>query len=337
MQKGAFQKIKQADFAGIIGVDDVCRCFSSIFLTTNDEIKNNEDLYSMRLTIATRKSNLALWQAKAVQQLLKDYYPEATVDLLPMVSEGDRLLESSLATLGGKGLFIRALEKMLLEGKADMAVHSLKDMPAVIDERFQLAAFLPREDPSDAWISKEPTPFALTKGIVGTSSLRRKALLLKHTPHLRVEIVRGNVETRLNKLDTGAFDALLLACAGLKRLNLAERITMPLPTKDFIPAPGQGIIAIEILSNRLDLREILKPLDDESARLCALTERAVAAYLGLDCSAPFGAYAKLDGENLLLHAFIATMDGSGMRDVSLQGPSHEPLALAKRCAMALIS
>jgi len=167
--------------------------------------------------------------------------------------------------------------------------------------------------------------------------LRRKALLLKHAPHLRVEIVRGNVETRLNKLDTGAFDALILASAGLKRLNLTERITMPLPTKDFIPAPGQGIIAIEILSNRLDLREILKPLDDEAARICALTERSVAAYLGVDCSAPFGAYANLDGENLLLHAFIAAMDGSGMRDVSLQGSSHESLALAKRCAMALTS
>jgi hydroxymethylbilane synthase len=286
----------------------------------------------MHLVIVTRKSPLALWQAKAVQKRLQSCYPEAGIDLLPMTSEGDVLLDRSLATVGGKGLFIRTLEKALLEGKADMAVHSLKDMPARLDPRFTLATFLKREDPSDAWVSNSSGPLALAKGVVGTSSLRRKSLLNRYAPHLQVELLRGNVESRLKKLDAKAFDALILASAGLKRLGLSERIAATLPKETFVPAPGQGIMAIETLSARLDLQEILAPLDDANARICALAEREVGAALGLDCSAPFGAYAEIDGDVLSLRAFVASEDGAMISDAFLQGSIQAPFELANRCA-----
>jgi hydroxymethylbilane synthase len=171
--------------------------------------------------------------------------------------------------------------------------------------------------------------------VVGTSSLRRKALLLKHAPHLQVAFVRGNVETRLKKLDAGQFDALLLATAGLKRLGLQERIAMALPASSFIPAPGQGIMAIEIRKDRSDVLDLLAPLVDHDARLCALTERAVSAHLGLDCSAPFGAYAEISRDVLSLHAFRASMDALSMVDTRLQGSVDEAHLLAYRCSELL--
>ncbi|MES2205650.1 MAG: hydroxymethylbilane synthase [Pseudomonadota bacterium] len=251
------------------------------------------------LIIATRQSPLALWQAEHVQSRLKALYPTMDIQLLPMTTEGDRRLEVALANLGGKGLFIKELEHAMLEGKAHIAIHSLKDVPMQLPEEFSLGAILEREDPRDVFVSHHYKQASeLPHGAkVGTSSPRRATQLRYRYPHINIELLRGNVGTRLKKLELGEYDAILLAAAGLKRLNLLdERFCTILEVEESLPAVGQGTLAIECLANRHDLIDVLRPLHDESAALCAQAERAFSQCLAGNCHMPIAAHATLHGE-----------------------------------------
>lgn len=262
------------------------------------------------LRIATRRSRLALWQAEFVKTELQRHYPGLGVELIGMTTEGDRRLDARLSTLGGKGLFIKELEAALLCGDADLAVHSMKDLPAVLDERFALAAVGYREEVRDAWISPHGSFESAPEGAtVGSSSLRRQMQLLAARPDLEVLPVRGNVDTRLRKLDAGEFDAIVLAVAGLTRLGWADRITEALSLERCLPAAGQGALGIECLARNAHVRELLQPLNDPAVSLCVRAERGVTAALGADCGTPLGAYAELDKVGLTLRAVLGSGDG----------------------------
>ncbi len=263
-----------------------------------------------QLRIATRKSRLALWQAGFVKSELERHHPGLGVELVGMTTEGDRRLDARLSTLGGKGLFIKELEAALLRGDADLAVHSMKDLPAGLDGRFALAAIGFREDVRDAWISPAGSFDSAPAGAtVGSSSLRRQAQLLAARPDLEVLPIRGNVDTRLRKLDQGEFDAIVLAVAGLTRLGWADRITEALSTDRCLPAAGQGALGIECLAGNARVIELLQPLNDPAVSLCVRAERGVSAALGADCSMPLGAYATLGGDGLALRAVLGSADG----------------------------
>ncbi|MGH8616276.1 MAG: hydroxymethylbilane synthase, partial [Burkholderiales bacterium] len=261
---------------------------------------------SSRLVIATRESALALVQARHIRARLRELYPAMTVELLGMTTTGDRELGGPLATIGGKGLFIKELEEALADGRADLAVHSMKDMPVQLLPGFTLAAITAREDPRDAFVSRRWRTLAdLPAGsCVGTSSLRRSSQVLAKRPDLRIEALRGNVQTRLRKLDEGAYDAIILAVAGLKRLGLADRITSALEPEESLPAAGQGALGLECLSDRADVAALLAPLADASATACVRAERALANGLGGNCQMPVGAFAVATGSALRLRAFV---------------------------------
>jgi len=267
-----------------------------------------------RLTIATRESALALWQAEHVRALLTSRYPGTAVELLGVTTQGDRVLDRPLSAIGGKGLFIKELENALRDGHADIAVHSLKDVPMDVPDGFVLAAISAREDPRDAFVSTRYDRLSsLPAGaIVGTSSLRREAQLRARHPALRIEPLRGNVHTRLRKLDEGAYDAIILAAAGLKRLALGTRIRALLEADESLPAPGQGALAIECRADRADLLRTLAPLADRATSLATAAERAFSRALGGSCQAPIAAYAKWEEGNLWLRGLVASRDG---RDV----------------------
>ncbi len=272
----------------------------------------------MKLRIATRRSPLALWQANHVADLLRGLPQVESVELLECVTEGDRILDRSLAKVGGKGLFIKELEQAMLDDRADLAVHSMKDVPAKPPAGFAFPTYLPREDPRDAIVGMSVD--ALPQGArVGTSSLRRQAQLQHLRPDLAIGPVRGNVGTRLGKLDDGEFDAILLASAGLKRLGLAERIAEALPTTTMLPACGQGIVGIECVESATDVVELLASLDHPESRAVLATEREVAAALNADCHAPLGAHAVVDGDALWLRALVAAPDGSGVVQTEQRG------------------
>lgn len=256
----------------------------------------------MHLTIATRESRLAMWQAQHMQDLLRAQGCE--VDILGMTTQGDQILDRSLSKVGGKGLFVKELEVALEEGRADLAVHSLKDVPMDMPEGFDLACVMAREDPRDAWVSPQfATLQDLPQGaVVGTSSLRRTVLLRSLRPDLQIEPLRGNLDTRLRKLDEGQYAGIVLAAAGLKRLGLADRIRHIFDTADMLPAAGQGALGIEIRSHREDVRNILAPLADQSTWLAVAAERAVSRAMGGSCSMPLAAHAVLQGQVLELHA-----------------------------------
>ena len=264
-----------------------------------------------RLMIATRESALALWQAEHVRARLSARYPGTSVDLLGVTTQGDRVLDRPLAAIGGKGLFIKELESALREGRADLAVHSLKDVPMNLPDGFVLAAISAREDPRDAFVStKYDTLAGLPAGaVVGTSSLRREAQLRERHPGLRVEALRGNVHTRLRKLDEGQYDAIILAAAGLKRLGLGMRIRALLDPDDSLPAPGQGALAIECRTERVDLRSALSPLADRGTTLATAAERAFSRALGGSCQTPLAAYAEWEEGRLWLRGLLASRDG----------------------------
>lgn len=264
-----------------------------------------------RLMIATRESALALWQAEHVRARLSARYPGTSVDLLGVTTQGDRVLDRPLAAIGGKGLFIKELENALREGRADLAVHSLKDVPMSLPDGFVLAAISAREDPRDAFVStKYDTLAALPAGaIVGTSSLRREAQLRERHPGLRIEALRGNVHTRLRKLDEGRYDAIILAAAGLKRLGLGMRIRALLDPDDSLPAPGQGALAIECRTERVDLRSALAALADRGTTLATSAERAFSRALGGSCQTPLAAYAEWEEGRLWLRGLLASRDG----------------------------
>jgi hydroxymethylbilane synthase len=262
-------------------------------------------------TIATRESRLALWQAEHVQSLLEQRGHAVT--LLGMTTRGDQILDRSLSKVGGKGLFVKELEVALEEGRADLAVHSLKDVPMDLPEGFALACVMEREDPRDAFVSNRHASLAeLPQGaVVGTSSLRRVVLLRAQRPDLRIEPLRGNLDTRLRKLDDGQYDGIVLAAAGLKRLGLAGRIRQVFEPAEMLPAAGQGALAIEIRAGREDVAQALAPLANQGTWLAVAAERAVSRAMGGSCSMPLAAHAHFDGEYLQLDAAWGDPDRAG--------------------------
>ncbi len=294
---------------------------------------------SRKLVIATRASRLALWQAEHVQSRLLSIYPQMQVELLKLSTRGDQILDRSLSKVGGKGLFIKELEYALLDGRADLAVHSLKDVPVDMEAPFELSTVLARADCRDAFVSNDYVALSdLPPGaIVGTSSLRREAQLKARFPALVIHALRGNLDTRLGKLDSGQYAAIILAAAGLERLGLGHRIRSRMTTEASLPAAGQGALGIEILASRSDLRELLAPLSCPDTTVCALAERAVSRALGGSCQVPLAAYAQLEGTQLKLQALVATPDGQTIYRAELTGPSAQAELLGSTVAQALLA
>jgi hydroxymethylbilane synthase len=291
------------------------------------------------LIIATRESPLALAQARHVKAELESVIPGLSVELLGMTTRGDQILDKPLAKIGGKGLFIKELEVALQEGRAHLAVHSLKDVPMVLPKGFTLAAILPREDARDAFVSNRFASLAeMPSGaVIGTSSLRRAAVLKRKFPALEFKPLRGNVNTRLRKLDEGEFDAAILAVAGLIRLDMAERICSRIDVEISIPAPGQAALGIEVVSDDDETAEIVAELDHAPSAICCTAERMVSRLLGGSCELPLGAYADfVDGEKpVRLRAFVANLDGSRYIEAEAFGTPDMPEALGEEVAELL--
>jgi hydroxymethylbilane synthase len=292
----------------------------------------------MLLRIATRESPLALWQAEHVKARLLAAHPGLAVELVPMTTRGDQLLAGSLQQSGGKGLFVKELEQAMLEGSADLAVHSMKDVPAHQPEGLALVAFLAGEDPRDAFVSNHHASVeALPQGAhVGTASLRRQSLLRAWRPDLRTGLLRGNVGTRLRKLDEGQFDAILLACAGLDRLGLSARIRERLDVGRFVPAIGQGIIGIECREHDAQTRALVAVLNDPVSQVRLGAERALNSRLGGACQVPVAGHARLDGEHLTLDAVVGAPDGSRSVRGRIEGPASEAASLGLQLAERLL-
>ncbi|MBI3375742.1 MAG: hydroxymethylbilane synthase [Betaproteobacteria bacterium] len=290
-----------------------------------------------RLMIATRKSRLALWQAEHVRSRLEKLYPHCRVELLPLSTRGDELLEATLASAGGKGLFVKELEAAIADGRADIAVHSMKDVPVELPPGFVLAAITEREDPRDAFVSNTYACFAdLPAGaVVGTSSLRRAAQIAERHAKLELRPLRGNVDTRLAKLDRGEYAAIVLAAAGLRRLGLASRIRALLEAEESLPSAGQGALGIECRADRLELRAALATLAHAATADCVRAERAVNRVLGGNCAIPLGAYATEDQGMLRLRALVAAPDGSRAARAEVTGPADQADALGAEVARRL--
>jgi hydroxymethylbilane synthase len=290
-----------------------------------------------RVVIATRRSRLALWQAEHVKQRLEALYPRLSVELLPLSTRGDELLEVRLDKAGGKGLFVKELETALADGRADLAVHSMKDVPVEMPPGFALAAITAREDPRDALVSpRYETISALPAGaIVGTSSLRRAAQIAERFPRLEIRTLRGNLDTRLAKLDRGEYDAIVLAAAGLKRLGLGERIRSLLEVADSLPAAGQGALGIECRADRPRIAALLEPLVDAQTSACVRAERAVNRALGGNCSVPLGAFAELEGGRLRVRALVASPDGRRIARADAEGDAADPERVGDEAAALL--
>ncbi len=289
------------------------------------------------LRLATRRSALALWQTEHVAARLRRVHPDLDVQLVPMSTRGDEVLDRSLAAIGGKGLFLKELEVAMLEGRADAAVHSLKDVPMQLEAPFALAAVLERADPFDAFVSnRHDTLAALPHGArVGTSSLRRQAQLRAARPDLRIADLRGNVNTRLAKLDADEYDAIVLACAGLQRLGFASRIRQRLAAPAWVPAVAQGVIAIECRADDGATRSLLAALAHAPTRVCVDAERAMNLALHGSCHVPVAGYATLDGARLRLVGLVGSaIDGRIVR-AEAEGPADDPQALGRRVAEAL--
>lgn len=291
-----------------------------------------------KLTIASRESALAMWQAKHIQAQLQALYPDCKIDILGMTTQGDQILDKTLSKIGGKGLFIKELEIALQENRADLAVHSIKDVPMDLPEGFALVAIGERANPFDAFVSNQYENLeALPKGaVVGTSSLRREAQLRARFPHLQIKPLRGNVQTRLAKLDNGDYDAIILAAAGLERLELHERIRGVLSPLDSLPAAGQGALGIEIAAHRADLVDVLLPLNHAKTAACVTAERALARALGGSCQVPLAAYCTADEHGILtLNGLVAHPDGSVMLTANAQAPAPYADALGRAVAKKL--
>ncbi|WP_290521133.1 hydroxymethylbilane synthase [Aggregatibacter sp. oral taxon 458] len=273
------------------------------------------------LKIATRQSPLALWQANYVKDRLQQLYPDLTIELVPMVTKGDVILDSPLAKIGGKGLFVKELENALLTKEADIAVHSMKDVPMQFPEGLGLAVICQREDPRDAFVSHSYRTFAeLPQGaVVGTSSLRRQCQLKALRPDLDIRSLRGNVGTRLSKLDNGDYDAIILASAGLIRLGLADRIASFIDVEQSLPAAGQGAVGIECRTDDMQVQTLLAPLADAETTYCVRAERAMNNHLQGGCQVPIGGYAVLQQGQLYLRALVGDIDGS--RIIRAEGKS----------------
>lgn len=291
------------------------------------------------LRIATRQSALALWQAEHVAALLRASYPDLQVELVPMTTRGDEIIDQPLAKIGGKGLFLKELEVAMLEDRADLAVHSLKDVPATLEPGFSLPAILPRADAADAFVSNDYADLAAlpTGARVGTSSLRRQAQLRSLRPDLQLLDLRGNVGTRLGKLDSGAYDAIVLACAGLERLGLASRIRSRLAAPDWLPAPGQAAIAIEARDDRPAVLALLAALDDHDTRLTITAERAMNDALGGSCTVPVGAWCVLGEHGLHLRGLVGDAASGRLLQAEAQSTTDQAERLGQQVAASLLA
>jgi hydroxymethylbilane synthase len=291
-----------------------------------------------KLIIATRESQLALWQAHHVRDRLQALHPGLTVELLGMTTQGDQILDSPLSRIGGKGLFVKELEQAMQEGRAHLAVHSLKDVPMDLPEGFELTAIGKREDPRDAFVSNNFKTLAdLPPGAkVGTSSLRRQAQLRAKHPNLVVDTLRGNVNTRLRKLDEGQYDAIILAAAGLKRLGFTARIASYLSPAESLPAVGQGALGIEIRTGETAVARLLAPLNDPITAACVRAERAMSRMLQGGCQAPIGGYCVEEAGKLHLRGFVADLEGQRFYRAEAEGAMSDPEALGHQVAEALI-
>ena len=290
------------------------------------------------IRIATRKSALALWQAEFVKAALEQAHPGIQVSLVPMVSRGDKLLDAPLAKIGGKGLFVKELETALLENAADIAVHSMKDVPMDFPEGLGLFCICEREDPRDAFVSNSFASLEqLPPGsVVGTSSLRRQAQLLARRPDLKIQFLRGNVNTRLAKLDAGEYDAIILAAAGLIRLGFAARIRSSLSTEDSLPAGGQGAVGIECRSADADIHALLAPLHHRATALRVTAERALNKHLNGGCQVPIACYAVLEGVQLWLRGLVGQPDGGRLLRAEQRAPATVAERLGVEVAEALL-
>ena len=292
-----------------------------------------------KLVIASRESRLAMWQAKDVQAKLSLLYPQCSIEILGMTTRGDQILDRSLSKVGGKGLFVKELELALADGRADLAVHSLKDVPMELPVGYALAACLEREDAHDALVSNQYQSLdALPPGsIVGTSSLRRQALIAARYPNLIIQPLRGNLDTRLGKLDRGEYAAIILASAGLKRLGLASRIAALLPFEHSLPAAGQGAMAIEVFDRGQTWLPMLAALNHAPTESAVRCERAVSRVLGGSCQVPLAAHASLQGEVLNLRAMVASVDGKRIISSEVSGPMDQPEQLGQQAAQQLLA
>ncbi|MCP3852351.1 MAG: hydroxymethylbilane synthase [Gammaproteobacteria bacterium] len=291
------------------------------------------------IKIATRKSPLALWQAYYVRDALLAKHDNLQVELVKMVSKGDKILDVPLAKVGGKGLFVKELEAGLLAGDADIAVHSMKDVPVEFPEGLHLAVICEREDPRDAFVSNTYSKLDdLPQGaVVGTSSLRRQSQLLKNRPDLEIKFLRGNVNTRLQKLDDGEYDAIILASAGLIRLEMKERITSYLSTEQSLPAMGQGAVGIECRVGDEETHALIETLSHEDTTIRLTAERALNKRLEGGCQVPIGGFAELDGDTLSMRAFVGSPDGNEHVEGSVEGPASDAEKMGIELADDLLS
>ncbi len=278
-----------------------------------------------------------MWQAEHVRAALQQLYPQCDVSILGMTTRGDEILDRTLSKVGGKGLFVKELELALLDGSAHLAVHSMKDVPADLAPEFALPVIMRREDPRDAFVSNTFGSLAeLPPGsVVGTSSLRREAQIRKLHPHLLIQPLRGNLDTRLAKLDRGEYAAIVLAAAGLKRLGLSERIRAILPSTISLPAAGQGALGIETVAGRADIAAWLAPLNHDDTAACVTAERAVSRALGGSCTVPLAAFGVIESGLIVLRARVGEPDGSVMLETQVQGSAGDATALGERAAMEL--
>lgn len=290
------------------------------------------------LRIATRESALALWQANYVKDRLEAAHPELNVELVPMTTKGDQILDTPLAKVGGKGLFVKELEVAMLEGRADIAVHSMKDVPVEFPDGLMLHTICEREDPRDAFVSNNYSDFdSLPEGaVVGTSSLRRQCQIRALRPDLEIKDLRGNVNTRLRKLDEGQYDAIILATAGLLRLEMPERIKQFMPTEVLLPANGQGAVGIECRSDDEQVQAYLSVLEHTETRARVLTERAMNRKLEGGCQVPIGAYAEVDGDTIELRGLVGAIDGSEIIRGTITGQVGQGEALGEKLAQELL-
>ena len=292
-----------------------------------------------KIVIATRASRLALWQAEHVRDRLQALYPQCEVELLSMSTKGDRILDRSLSKIGGKGLFIKELETAILDGRADIAVHSLKDVPYDMPKPFALPVIMERDDPRDAFVSNHYDSLAAMPAgaVVGTSSLRRESQIRERFPHLIIKPLRGNLDTRLGKLDAGEYDGIILATVGLRRLGLADRIRSSIAVEQSLPSAGQGALGIEIHADRADLAQWLAPLICQDSAARASAERAVTRTLGGSCQVPLAAYAEIEAGQIWIRALVSEPDASVVYKAELRGPVADAEQLGRQVGLDLIA
>lgn len=291
------------------------------------------------ITIATRVSPMAMAQTLLVKAKLETYFPEIEFDLLGLTTKGDEIQDRSLADIGGKGLFLKELEMAVLDGRADMAVHSLKDMPAILPEGLILGAVCARDDPRDALISTSNRDFSVLPAgsVIGTSSLRRECQLTQYYPHLTVKNIRGNLNTRLDKLEHGDYDGLIVATAGCDRLNIQDKITAYLPLTQFLPAIGQGVLALECREGDAEMKAVLQHVHHEATWQCVTAERTVSEVLKASCHLPIAAYAFHSEEGLSLQAMVGMPDASQVVTASAKGASQDAVAIGQQVADQLLT